>query len=70
MKIHCAELVEGAMRSALEGARPGQAAEERPGATSERRPATSSRALNAGASAPAGGVKIATLLEDDSETAS
>ena len=66
MKIHCAELVEGAMRSALEGSS-GSAAEDSPAPSEPSGNLIES--LNAGASAPAGGVKI-TLLEDDSETAS
>lgn len=66
MKIHCAELVEGAMRSALEGAS---------GKKPESAPAKSApsgnliESLNAGASAPAGGIKIV-MLEDDEESES
>lgn len=66
MKIHCAELVEGAMRSALEGAS-GKAAE-----TTPAKPAASGNlieSLNAGGSTPPGGVKIV-MLDDDSEPAS
>jgi len=65
MKIHCAELVEGAMRSALEG-KADEAAQEsaaEPGA----QPAAAGNlieSLNAG-DAPSGGLKIVMLDEDE-----
>jgi nitrogen fixation NifU-like protein len=64
MKIHCAELVEGAMRSALEGA------PEKEATNPPAKPAPAGNlieSLNAGASAPTGGVKIV-MLDDDSES--
>jgi len=65
MKIHCAELVEGAMRSALEGA---PSKEESKTLAAQSAPAGNLiESLNAGASAPAGGVKIV-MLDDQPES--
>lgn len=66
MKIHCAELVEGAMRSALDG--PGDAtAPASPSPSKEAAPTGAGNlieSLNAG-NAPSGGLKIV-MLDDDS----
>lgn len=65
MKIHCAELVEGAMRSALEG-KADEAAQE-PAGDTDAQPASAGNlieSLNAG-DAPSGGLKIFMLDEED-----
>ena len=66
MKIHCAELVEGAMRSALEGKEEEAASEPAP---ESEKPAPSGNlieSLNAG-EAPKSGLKIVMLDKDSGE---